>query len=198
MTTTLAGIDDRAGDTETAQRVLAEVIEGAHRDGDVHAELRSRYLLASLHHERGDLTKAREAYHAGHTLAQQIGRPWTPYGFDARLMEALVAYELGDWDAVLELTMVGGQSPPPIPEAMLLGIRAMTVVHRGDPSAETVARRSSARCGRSTGSSASAGPPPRSTGTAARAMSRGRRRPSGGPSRWSGSPGPRRSRPGSG
>ena len=138
VTTTLAGIDDRAGDTETAQRVLAEVIEGAHRDGDVHAELRSRYLLASLHHERGDLTKAREAYHAGHTLAQQIGRPWTPYGFDARLMEALVAYELGDWDAVLELTMVGGQSPPPLPEAMLLGIRAMTVVHRGDPSAEMV------------------------------------------------------------
>jgi len=34
VTTTLAGIDDRAGDTETAQRVLAEVIEGAHRDGD--------------------------------------------------------------------------------------------------------------------------------------------------------------------
>src|SRR6478672_1876140 len=138
VTTTLAGIDDRAGDAETAQRVLDEVIERAHRDGDVHAELRSRYLLASLQHERGDLVKAKAAYHAGYTLARESGRPWAPYGFEARLMEAHVAYELGDWDDVMELTAVGGQAPPPIPEATLLGVRAMCVVHRGDPSAEQV------------------------------------------------------------
>ena len=133
VTTTLAGIDDRAGDTETAQRVLLGVIEQAHRDGDSHAELRSRYLLASLQHERGDLTAAKAAYHDGYLLAQSIGRPWAPYGFEARLMEALVAYETGDWDDALELTMVGGQSPPPIAEAMLLGIRVMVCVGRGDP-----------------------------------------------------------------
>jgi len=138
VTTTLAGIDDRAGDAETAQRVLDEVIERAHRDGDVHAELRSRYLLASLQHERGELVKAKAAYHAGYVVARESGRPWAPYGFEARLMEAHVAYQLGDWDDVMELTAVGGQAPPPIPEATLLGVRAMCVVHRGDSSAEQV------------------------------------------------------------
>ena len=44
-TTTLAGIDERAGDPETAERALAEVVEQARRDGDAHAELRGRYLL---------------------------------------------------------------------------------------------------------------------------------------------------------
>ena len=138
VTTTLAGIDDRAGDAETAQKVLRGVIERAHADGDVHVELRSRYLLAGLHHERGELAEAKVVYDAGYALARESGRPWAPYAFDARLMEALVAYELGDWDDVLELTMVAGQSPPPIAEAMLLGIRAMTLVHRGDSSAERV------------------------------------------------------------
>ena len=138
VTTTLAGIDDRAGDTETAQRVLAGVIEQAHRDGDTHAELRSRYLLGSLHHERGDLAAAKDAYHAGYLLARDIGLPWAPYAFEARLMESLVAYETGDWDDALELTMVGGQSPPPIAEAMLLGIRVMVCVGRGDPAASSL------------------------------------------------------------
>ncbi len=133
VTTTLAGIDDRSGDTETAQRVLTAVIEQAHLDGDHHAELRSRYLLGSLLHERGDLAAAKAAYHAGYLLAREIGLPWAPYAFEARLMEALVAYETGDWDDTLELTMVGGQSPPPIAEAMLLSIRALVCVGRGDP-----------------------------------------------------------------
>jgi DNA-binding CsgD family transcriptional regulator/tetratricopeptide (TPR) repeat protein len=133
VTTTLAGIDDRAGDAETAQRVLHQVIEQAHRDGDVHAELRSRYLLASLRHERGDLPAARVAYHEGYLLARDSGRPWAPYGFEARLMEALVAYETGDWDDALELTVVGGQSPPPLAEALLLGARVRVCVGRGDP-----------------------------------------------------------------
>ena len=133
VTTTLAGIDDRAGDAETAQRVLHGVIEQAHRDGDVHAELRSRYLLASLRHERGDLAAARTAYHQGYLVARDSGRPWAPYGFEARLMEAFVAYETGDWDDALALTVVGGQSPPPLAEAMLLGARVRVCVGRGDP-----------------------------------------------------------------
>ncbi len=132
-TTTLANIDDRAGDTETAQRVLLSVVEQASEDGDTHAELRSRYRLGGLHHERGDLPAARAAYRAGHARARDIGLPWAPYAFEARLMEALVAYETGDWDAALGLTAVDGQSPPPVAEAMLLSIRALVLVARGDP-----------------------------------------------------------------
>jgi hypothetical protein len=56
---TLAGIDERSGDPVGAERTLTAVIDQARRDGDAHAEMRSRYLLAGLLHERGDLEQAR-------------------------------------------------------------------------------------------------------------------------------------------
>jgi DNA-binding CsgD family transcriptional regulator len=135
-TTTLAGIDERTGDPDTAERRLDAIVAGAAAEGNSLAELRGRYLLAGLAHERGDLARAREAYHAGSELARRVGRPWAPYGFDARLMEALVAYEDGDWDAALALSELDGQVPPPIPEAGLLAVRAQVLVGRGDPGAE--------------------------------------------------------------
>jgi hypothetical protein len=130
-TTTIAGIDERAGDPDAAEKALVGIIDQARRDGDASAEMRGRYLMAGLHHERGDLDAARAAYHSGYQVALQAGLPWAPYGFEARLMEALVSYEAGDWDTCLRLTQVAGQSPPPIPEAMLLGVRAMALVGRG-------------------------------------------------------------------
>ncbi len=141
VTTTLAGIDERSGDPETAERVLREVAERARRDGDLPAEMRSRYLLAGLHHERGQLARARQGYHDGYLLAVRAGRPWSPYGFDARLMEALVAYESGAWDEALAATDLAGSSPPPIPEALLQTVRALVLVARGDAASEGLLER---------------------------------------------------------
>jgi DNA-binding CsgD family transcriptional regulator len=134
-TTTLAGIDERTGDPGSAERRLDEVVAAAAAEGNSLAELRGRYLLAGLAHERGDLARAREAFRAGSALARRVGRPWAPYGFDSRLMEALVAYEHGDWDDALALSGLDGQAPPPIPEAGLLAVRAQVLVGRGDPGA---------------------------------------------------------------
>ena len=134
-TTTLAGIEERAGDPAGAERALEEVIAQAARDEDVHAEIRGRYLLAALHHERGDLDLSRRGFHDCFAVADRAGRPWAPYGFEARLMEALVGYESGAWDDSLQVTSLSGQSAPELPEAMLLGVRAMVLVGRGDPGA---------------------------------------------------------------
>ena len=134
-TMTLAGIDERSGDPVGAERTLIAVIDQARRDGDAHAEMRSRYLLASLFHERGDLEQARRAFREGFEVADRAGRRWAPYGSEARVMEALVDFESGDWDHCLELTAVEADAPPPIPEAMLLGVRSMVLVARGDPGA---------------------------------------------------------------
>ncbi len=134
-TTTLAGVDERSGNPAEAERTLTAVIEAAHRDGDVQAEMRGRYLLASLHHERGDLERAHAGFRTGHELAERVGRRWAPYGAEARLMEALVHYERGDWDACLELTSAADDAAPPIAEAALLGMRSLVLVGRGDPGA---------------------------------------------------------------
>jgi len=138
VTTTLAAIDERTGDPAAAERTFAEVVEQARREGDTVAELRGRYLLAGLHHERGDLAKARAGYRAGFAVAERAGLPWAPWGFDCRLMQALVAYEGGEWDECVDLTMVGGQVPPPVPEAMLLAIRSLVRAARGDVLTESL------------------------------------------------------------
>ncbi|CAN5280744.1 helix-turn-helix transcriptional regulator [soil metagenome] len=137
-TTTLAGVDERSGDPATAERALAEIVERAHHDSDPYAEMRGRYLIAGLHHERGHLEQAAQAYRLGFAVAAQAGLPWAPYGFECRLMAALVAYERGDWAECRELTEVAGQAPPPIPEALLLGLRSMLFVHSGDEGAADV------------------------------------------------------------
>ncbi|NUR08145.1 MAG: hypothetical protein HOQ45_14200, partial [Nocardioidaceae bacterium] len=138
VTTTLASIDERSGETETAERVLREVVDRAHADDDPHAEIRGLYILADLLHERGDLAAAQDAYHRAMLIAERIGLPWAPYHFESRLMASLVAYERGDWDGCMELTMVGGSAPPPLPEAMLLAVRALVSVGRGDDGSERV------------------------------------------------------------
>ena len=137
-TATLAKIEERSGDPASAERALEEVVEQARRNGDAPAEMRGRYLLASLHHERGDLARAQQGFHDGFALAKRSGRPWAEYGFESRLLESMVAYETGDWDVVLDVTSTVGQSPPALPEAMLLGIRAMVLVAQGDPATEQV------------------------------------------------------------
>jgi DNA-binding CsgD family transcriptional regulator len=133
-TTTLATIQERAGDPATAEKALEEIVEQARLDADPVAEMRGRYLLAGLHQERGDLAQAQAAYHLGAVVAREAGRPWAPYGFEARLMEATVAYQRGAWDEAVELTELAGQSPPPVAETLLLSVRAAVYVGRGDPS----------------------------------------------------------------
>lgn len=134
-TMTLAGIEQRSGDPVSAERTLNAVIEQAQRDGDAHTEMRSRYLLATLLHERGDLEQARRGFADGFEVADRAGRRWSPYGYEALMMEALVDFESGRWDRCLELTAPGPDAPPPFPEAMLLGVRSMVLVARGDSSA---------------------------------------------------------------
>ena len=140
-TTTLAGVDERSGDPAAAERTLAAVIEQALSDGDALAEMRGRYLLAGLHHERGDLDRARAAFHDGVEVAGRAGRPWAPYGFEARLMEAVVDLERGAWDECLALTDTSSQAAPPIADAMLLSVRALVLVARGDDTAPGVLER---------------------------------------------------------
>ena len=188
------------------RRDRAAGARGRHRAGATatatsHAELRSRYLLASLHHERGDLAAARAAYHDGY-LAGPRHRPalgavrlrGPADGGAGRLRDR----RLGRLPS--SSPMVGGQSPPPI-------AGGDAARHPGDglrrprrPRRPARCSTSCDRCGRSTAWSASA---PAAAeidwyGDAARrrrAMlrdvrprGRGRRR----------APGPRPSRPGSG
>jgi DNA-binding CsgD family transcriptional regulator len=134
-TTTLAKLEERAGDPETSRRSLERIVAQARADGDVTAELRGLHHLGALYFELGRLEEAVEAYAAASRRAVDVGRPWAPYGFDARLMGAITAYVAGRWDEVLRTTDVTGESPPAMAEAFLTAVALSVAAGRGEVSA---------------------------------------------------------------
>jgi len=138
-TTTLAGVDHRTGDPDAARRSLEQIVAQAVRDGDLQAAMRGHFLLGGLHHEHGELAQAQAAYAASAQDARDAGRPWAPYGFDARFMGALVAYQRGEWDEALRISDTAGEVPPPVAEGLLRATAAQVQVGRGEPvAAETL------------------------------------------------------------
>ncbi|HET8981990.1 MAG TPA: LuxR C-terminal-related transcriptional regulator, partial [Pedococcus sp.] len=139
--TTLAGVDTLVGDSDTAMRALQEIVEQARRAHDTSAEMRGLYILGETHIEAARLSEARRSYHLAAEVARAAGRPWAPYGFDARVIEALIAYLEGDWDGALEVTDRISTPGPPVSEAMLDALRMTVAAGRGAPEArETLAK----------------------------------------------------------
>ncbi len=133
--TTLGRLEERAGDPESSWRTLSAAVAAAREGGDLATEFRSLFNIGSLHFERGQLDEARVAYEATAARARETGRPWAPYGFDARAMSGVVAYVSGRWDAVTDIAEVAGESPPELAAAVLAAIGLMVAAGRGKRSA---------------------------------------------------------------
>ncbi len=134
-TTTLARLEERSGDPDVSLAVLENAAAAARAGGHLGPELRSRFNLGSLHYELGCLQAARTTFEETAARAREAGRPWAPYGFDARAMTALVAYVQGDWDEVQRIVDVRGESPPPIAEVVLTAVGLAVSAGRGQRAA---------------------------------------------------------------
>lgn len=133
--TTLAGVDQLVGDPDAAVRALQEIVAQARHAHDTAAEMRGLYILGETYIETARLAEARRSYHQASEVARAAGRPWAPYGFDARVLEALTAYLEGDWDGALEATDRINTPGPPVSEALLDALRMTVAAGRGDPEA---------------------------------------------------------------
>ncbi len=131
--TTLARIDERAGDPEASQRALVQAVAEARSAGDVAAELRGLFNLGGLHYELGRVPEAVAAYRETWQRAVDAGRPWAPYGMDSRALTALVAHVGGDWQLAEKTVDATGESPPGQAEALLAAIGIEIAAGRGDP-----------------------------------------------------------------
>jgi ATP/maltotriose-dependent transcriptional regulator MalT len=129
--TTLARIDERAGDPEASQLALERTLREAKAAGQVAVELRGLFNLGSLHYEAGRLAEAADVFRTGAERARHAGRPWGPYGLESRVLGGLVAYVAGDWDAAERLFDASGQAPPPLSEAVLAAGRLALEAGRG-------------------------------------------------------------------
>ncbi len=134
-TTTIAELEERAGNPEESKRSLEKIVEQARADGDVGAELRALDQLGGMHFEVAHLEDAGRIYRAASARAAEQGLTWAPYGFDARLMAAITAYIAGDWDDAVRIVDVAGQAPPPLAEAALGAVGLAVAAGRGEADA---------------------------------------------------------------
>jgi DNA-binding CsgD family transcriptional regulator/tetratricopeptide (TPR) repeat protein len=120
--TTLAKLEERAGNPEESRRGFEKIIEQARADGDVPTELRGLHHLGALLYQLGELQEAGEVYATAARRAAESTLHWAPYGLDARVMAGLTAYVAGDWDLAKRIVDVTGQSPPALAEALLASV----------------------------------------------------------------------------
>ena len=128
--------------TERLRDALREAIDRTVEAGNIHAELRGRYLLARSFQDWGELDEAERWFRSSVERAEAAGVEWAPYASGARWHLTWVLLTRGDWDDVLAITDLSASSPPPMARAMFAGLRAVVRVARGeDLSAELRALR---------------------------------------------------------
>jgi DNA-binding CsgD family transcriptional regulator/tetratricopeptide (TPR) repeat protein len=133
--TTLLNLEKRLGDLEAMEASLMAIADDARAAGEVAAELRSRFNLGIVYHERGRLADALVAYRAAYARAEEIGRPWSPYGISARTQAGIVAYMTGEWDLAASIVDAGGETPPELARTFLAAVALEVAAGRGDSEA---------------------------------------------------------------
>ncbi|MEO9322619.1 AAA family ATPase [Nocardioides sp. C4-1] len=129
--TTLSGLK-KAGPKEGLRASLEEAVGRAVAADAIHAELRGRFLLGRSFEDWGEFDAAERWFASGIERAVDAGLPWAPYGFEARWQLAWICIVRGEWERALDLMVVEGPFPPPIPRAMLTSMRLQVLQHRGD------------------------------------------------------------------
>ncbi len=130
--TTLARASERGGDAAASRRILTELLAAVRKD-DGPAEVRVLFQLAGIEHEQGDLRQALESFRRAAGRSVELGQPFAPYGSEAQVQVALVAYQLGQWDVVEELTS-HLDGAPGLAAAGLLAVALAVRAGQGRPS----------------------------------------------------------------
>jgi DNA-binding CsgD family transcriptional regulator/tetratricopeptide (TPR) repeat protein len=129
--TTLARLDELAGNPVASEEALTEAVAVARSAHEANAELRGLANLGSLFYEQGRLPEALDIYRHSWHRAREVGRPWGPYGLDARARTAVVAHVMGDWQLAAATVDFRGESPPDMAEALLNAIALEIAAGRG-------------------------------------------------------------------
>ncbi len=129
--TTLGGLK-KSGPKEGLRAALTEAVTRAEESGAIHAELRGRFLLGRSFEDWGEFDEAARWFTSAIDRAVDAGLPWAPYGFESRCELSWIHLVRGEWERALELFVVDGPFPPPIPRAMLTSMRLQILQHRGE------------------------------------------------------------------
>ena len=131
LRTVLAKVTERQGDPALSTRVLRQLAAAAH-DADDPAEVRILHQLGAVLFEDGELAAAFDAYRRAAERSAALGRPFAPYGIEARMQAGVTGYQLGRWDEVVDLVRIPVDHPPELAAAYLLCVQLAVRAGRGD------------------------------------------------------------------
>ena len=131
LRTVLAKVTERRGDSAESERILGELAAVAHAADDP-AEVRIRHQLGGVLLEQGRLPEALAAYQLAAEQSARLGRPFAPYGGEARVFAGLVCYQLGRWDDALSFARRDVDQAPSLPAAALAAVELLVRAGRGD------------------------------------------------------------------
>ena len=135
VTTTMAHIEERRGDPESSGRSCwCATSKTPGRRASRRKNCGDCSLSPSSTWGTGRFG-ALAVFQTAADRAVELGRPWAPSGFDARSMAGVCAYIGGQWDYVLEVVDVTGESPPALAEATLAGVGLSVAAGRGEQGA---------------------------------------------------------------
>ena len=127
----LAKVTELRGDSAGSERILGELAAAA-RAVDDPAEVRIRHQLGGVLLEQGRLAESLESYRLAAELSARLGRPFAPYGGEARAYAGIVCYQLGRWDEALTLARADVDQAPSLPAAALASAELLVRAGRGD------------------------------------------------------------------
>ena len=96
--TTLAVMELRFGDVETARSLFHDADEQAAAVGNRPLELEARHGLGTLEFDLGNLAAACTVLDQATELAERSGLAWSGYGIDSRVWRCIAHYAAGNWD----------------------------------------------------------------------------------------------------
>ena len=146
--TTAAFLDEIDGDRDAAADRLGTALRLARAEGELAAELRAHYLLASLHYYNGDVSGSLPVLRAAMTRVTESGLRWSDPGVELRLLHAIALYVSGELDASLEAAEAPESRPPDVAAARLAAVSCYAAVARGLPDAERRLSRAARELGR--------------------------------------------------
>ena len=93
--TTLVGLEQKGGPSESLVEALRSAIDGAVEAGAANTELRALLLLGNHHLDQAEFAEADAAFSRCDHARQGRGHPWVPYAAEARWMHARLAGHAG-------------------------------------------------------------------------------------------------------
>lgn len=133
--TATAFLDEIAGDRQGSADRLGAALRLARAEGELAAELRAHYSLASLHYYNGDVAGSLPVLRAAMTRVRESGLRWSVTGVELRLLLAVALYSSGDLDGSLQAAEAPESPPPDVAAARLSAISCYPAVAAGHPQA---------------------------------------------------------------